>query len=90
MVHFVMCHFLERVFTAHFSQDPDDKIRNLVSQKDTLLAAMGDVIRLRKAQHQVNPLLVQMWELPRSEGGLQWNKASRQEVYDEVIKKTAP
>ncbi|HKY74041.1 MAG TPA: hypothetical protein VJ246_01870 [Patescibacteria group bacterium] len=85
MVHFVLCHFLERTFTAQFIHDQDEDIRELVSRKDTLLAAMGDVIRLRNAQGVADPYIVTMWEKDRDQGGLKWNRQSRQELYNEVV-----
>lgn len=88
MVHFVMAHFLERTFTAHFSQDPDSRVKQLVSQKDTLLAAMGDVIKLRRAQGRANSRITSIWEAGREQGGLGWNKVVRQEIYSEVVAKS--
>lgn len=84
MVHFVLCHFLERVFTAVFSQSERREVQEMVKRKDTLLAAMGDVIRLRKAQgkaYRITP----MWEHSRAGGGLQWNKKARQDIFDAVV-----
>ncbi len=85
MVHFVLCHFLERVFTAQFSRYPDTKVRDMVRQKDTLLAAIGDILLLRNAQEKVNKDIIALWTTSREKGGLQWISKDRVNLFKKQI-----
>jgi|GEM_PF-1310969 hypothetical protein len=87
MIHFVIGHFMERTFAAGYAQDPNSEVRKLASQKDTLLAAMGDVISLRYAQGKVDTTIFDLWESTRENNGLQWNPGKKQEIYNRVVER---
>ena len=86
MVHFVMCHFLERIFTAQYSNDADLKVREMVKQKDTLLAAMTDVILLRYTQYQRNADMITLWTTTRKDGGLEWMDSDQVRPYRQLLR----
>lgn len=87
MIHFTMCHFLERIVTQTLLKSNNPKIWELASHKDFFLNALGDIIRLKAAKNEVDPEIYNMWRLPRSEGGLQWNREEKQQVFNEVAGK---
>jgi len=84
-IHFVLCHFLERVFTAQFSRYPDPKVRDMVKQKDTLLAAMMDLLLFRNAQQKVDRVIIDLWTKSRKDGGLQWISKDRLNIYNQLL-----
>ncbi|MBI5151423.1 MAG: hypothetical protein HZA34_02500 [Candidatus Pacebacteria bacterium] len=85
MVHFVINHFLNRLFVSLFANDNDPQIQDLIAHKDCLITPLGDVIYLENAQDKASPEIVGIWRRLRTEGGLKWNKEDKQAMYDQVV-----
>ena len=74
LVHFVICHFLERYFARLIvSTSSDPKL----PQKDFFINAMADVILLDHfgLNHYIE--IFEMWATPKDQGGLGWLKLDR-------------
>ena len=85
MFHLVIAHFLNRMCTQMFANDSDKKLKDLISHKDCLVTALGDVIYLLNAKDKAVPEMVGIWRRPKTQGGLRWNKEEKQVAYDEVV-----
>lgn len=85
MFHFVINHFLNRLFVSMFAGDNNQQIRDLISHKDCFIIPLGDVIYLENAHDKASPEIVGIWRRPHDEGGLRWNKEVKQEKYDQIV-----
>jgi len=74
IIHFLVCHLIVRLFNAVFENDPDEEVRDLTSDKDALINAMGDVILLRSTGYESKywKELLEIWTIPKGKGGLGW------------------
>lgn len=86
MIHSTMSHFLNRTLAAVFTGSDDQSIREFTAHKDFFVNALGDMIRLLAAKGTVDQEIFDIWRLPRDQGGLGWNKDSKQEVFNQVVK----
>ena len=85
MIHFVICHFLERAMTQIFAHQDSSTVKDMAAHKDFFLNSLGDVIRLQAAKGKISPEIYELWRLPRNQGGLQWNSDEKQKIYNEVL-----
>lgn len=85
LIHFTISHECDRIFQAHFSNDPDDEIRGLAGMKDVFIDAMSAIIRLRRAQGITFGDVSDMYQEPRNHGGVGWGSPERQKVYDDIV-----
>jgi len=74
MVHFVISHYVTRVFQAKYENDPI--LGDLARDKDALHDVLSVGIRIMLARKNEYPEIVELaelWTKKRSEGGVQWH-----------------
>jgi hypothetical protein len=98
LLHFTMCHFMERIFAASFSKDESLEVRELASQKDMFLNAMGDLIKLNttkalfKDESQLTKKeqgylrIANIWGKSRVDGGVEWFSDEKKAMFAQVLK----
>lgn len=87
MIHFILCHLLERLVVQLFKDTPKIDVRNMIEKKDFFRNALGQTIRLMISDGSANFEISRLWATPRDQGGLQWHRDPRRQViFNKLIK----
>ncbi len=87
IIHFIITHYIVRMFRVLFLEDKNPEVRKLAESKDALINAIGDIILINatKTNYRYWKDLLKIWITPKGEGGLGWIDPRKPRIYQSLV-----